>query len=403
MENHERTVTDLPAVLGGKPIRPGGPPDWPPDDPAIVAALQRAVAERTWGKYRGPHCGQLSERLAKDHRCEHVILCCSGTAAIELALRGLKVDSGDEVVLAAYDFKGNFQDVLAVGATPVLVDVDWENWNMDPSRLQAALGPATKAIIATHLHGGVVPMSAVMQIARARQVPVIEDACQMPGAIIEGRTAGTWGDVGIHSFGGSKLLSAGRGGALLTNDADVVQRARLYSQRGNEAYPLSELQAAVLIPQFERLDERNARRAENVARLCALLGSQSGLTPFRNSAAESSPGFYKFGLQYEPALFDGLSRDDFAAAMRAEGIAIDPGFRALHTTHSRRRYRSVGELTNAADADQHVLVLHHPVLLGEQADMDQIIAALDKVRRHATMIREQTQATGRTGPWSRDE
>ena len=114
-----------------------------------------------------------------------------------------------------------------------------------------------RAVIVSHLHGGLAAMPEIRAWADLRGVAVVEDACQVPGARIAGRLAGTWGDVGVLSFGGSKLLSAGRGGALLTDRSDVVQRIKIYSERGNQAYPLSELQAAVLLPQLESLAERN--------------------------------------------------------------------------------------------------------------------------------------------------
>jgi len=385
MPHSASTSENLPALLGGTPVRPEGPPEWPFDDPAVAEALQRALADRTWGKYHGPHCEQLAAALAEYHTCQHVQLCASGTVAVELALRGLKIGDLDEVILAAYDFKGNYQDVLAVGAKPVLVDIATDNWNFDPERIESALSAATKAIIVSHLHGGVVPMPRLMDVARANDVAVIEDACQMPGANVFGRKAGMWGDVGVLSFGGSKLLTAGRGGAILTNNEQIVQRARLYSQRGNEAYPLSELQAAVLIPQLEQLDKLNQRRAENVARLLGLLSSEKGLQPFKNKPSDSQPGYYKLGFQYDPAHFHGLSRDDFSAAMRAEGIAFDAGFRALDRIHSARRYRKTDSLSNAHAADERSLILHHPVLLGEANDVKQIVEALDKTHQYATM------------------
>lgn len=385
MSDSDSTSENLPALLGGKPVRPEGPPDWPFDDPGVAEALKRALAERTWGKYHGPHCEQLSAALAEYHACGHVQLCASGTVAVELALRGLKIGNGDEVILAAYDFKGNYRDVITVGAKPVLVDVAAGNWNFDPETIESALSAETKAIIVSHLHGGMVPMPRVMDVARANGLSVIEDACQMPGAKVFGRKAGTWGDVGVLSFGGSKLLSSGRGGALLTGNEQIVQRARLYSQRGNEAYPLSELQAAVLIPQLKKLDTLNQRRAENVERLLGLLSSEEGLLPFENEPSDSQPGYYKLGFQYNPAHFNGLPRDEFAAAMRAEGIALDAGFRALDRIHSARRYRKAGSLSNAGAADGRSLILHHPVLLGEANDIEQIAQSLDKTHQFATM------------------
>src|SRR5205807_3424138 len=154
----------------------------------------------------------------------------------------------------------------------------------DPARLHAAVSPATRAVIVSHLHGGLVPMPAVLEVAAAHRLAVIEDAAQCPGAVVQGRKAGTGGDVGVWSFGGSKLLTAGRGGALLTRRRDLHQRARLWLHRGNHVCPLSELQAAVLLPQLAKLDARNAYRAANVARLLGVLDENPGLRPFSNRA-----------------------------------------------------------------------------------------------------------------------
>src|SRR5207253_3531136 len=142
-----------------------------------------------------------------------------------------------------------------------------DNWNLRLDALPAAIGPATRAVIVSHLHGGLVPMRELTALASAKGIRVIEDAAQVPGALVQGRKAGAWGDAGILSFGGSKLLSAGRGGALLTSQADVHQRARLYQHRGNVLSPLSELQAAVLLPQLDKLDARNARLILHVKNL----------------------------------------------------------------------------------------------------------------------------------------
>src|SRR5215510_2424867 len=113
------SLSESPAILGGRRIRPEGPPDWPPPDPAVAARVKQALDDGAWGKYHGPHIAELTHLLAAYYQIAHAIPCASGTAAVELALRGLAVGSGHEVILAAYDFKGNFQDVLAVGAMPV--------------------------------------------------------------------------------------------------------------------------------------------------------------------------------------------------------------------------------------------------------------------------------------------
>tara|TARA_R110002095_G_scaffold34106_2_gene32620 strand:- start:4589 stop:5782 length:1194 start_codon:yes stop_codon:yes gene_type:complete len=385
-----RLSHEKPASLGGTPCFPEGPPDWPFPDQAVNQVLQEAQQSGAWGKYHGPWSEQLQQELATLHQTEEVILCASGTAAIELALRGLGIGTGDEVILAAYDFEGNFKNILTVGATPVLVDVDSRNCNLDLNLLEQAITTSTRSILVSHLHGGLVPMQALCALAEKRGIPVIEDACQIPGALIEGRIAGSGGDIGVLSFGGSKLLTAGRGGALLTSSPQIAQRVRLYSYRGNEAYPLTELQAALLIPQLKTLPIHNQTRRENVEHLLLQLGNNSGLTGLINAehlnTDSSCPGYYKLGFQYHPEHFAGLSRTLFCQLMQAEGIALYPGFRALHAIHSRKRFKQVNELPVATACDQSLVVLHHPILLTNQKNMERIARAVSRIQHHAESI-----------------
>ncbi len=375
----------LPALLGGPPARPQGPPSWPFPDEDVLAALQSAYGDGSWGKYQGVYVERLQQALQAYFQVPYVLSVSSGTFAVELALRALKVGPGDEVVLSAYDYPGNFLAVHAVGAVPVLLDVNASNGNLEVNRLPEAFGPATRALLVSHLHGGLVPMREVMEQARERHVAVIEDAAQSPGAVVQGQRAGAWGDVGILSFGGSKLLTAGRGGALLTRHADVHQRARVHLNRGNLLCPLSELQAAVLVPQLAKLDQRNERRAANVRRLRALLADVPGLQPFDNRGIEGEPAYYKAGFRYDAAAF-GLTRDHFVAALRAEGVAFDEGFRALHVGRSPQRFRAIGDLSAAGRAHRETLVLHHPVLLLEPEGVEEVAATVRKTYLNAERL-----------------
>ncbi|MFN8853984.1 MAG: DegT/DnrJ/EryC1/StrS family aminotransferase [Planctomycetaceae bacterium] len=377
---------DCAALLGGTPLVPEGPPTWPPRDPAWTEGLRAALADGSWGRYHGPWCDRLRETLRLSHQLEHASLTCSGTAAVELALRGLGVTTGDEVILAAYDFKGNFQDVLALGATPVLVDVRPDNWALDVDQVAGAVTPRTRAIIASHLHGAHVDMARLTELARQRQIGLLEDACQAPLATVQGRVAGTWGDVATLSFGGSKLVTAGRGGAVLTARADVAQRIRLHTQRGNEAYPLSELQAAALLPQWEQLRLQNAERLKTVTALRHAFADQGpalGLRPCPHPGPDCHPVFYKWGFQFDRTSWDGLTRDQLAQALRAEGVALDPGLRGLHKIHSSRRFRAVGSLDEASRADREILTLHHPLLLRPWPEACRVAEAVRKLRPQA--------------------
>ena len=380
-----RNTPDTPAILGGPPVRPEGPPLWPPDDPDVTTALHRAADQGAWGRYHGPFCDDLRLLLQQFHHVAHAWLCSSGTAAVELALRGVGVRPGDEVILAAYDFKANFTNVLALGATPVLVDVNSGDWQLDVALVEEAITPQTRAIIATHLHGGRVDCFGLRSVVGDRPIAIIEDACQCPGAWISGRRAGSLGDVGVLSFGGSKLTAAGRGGALLTDNPQIMERVKRHVLRGNDLSPLSELQAAVLIPQWRALDARNAHRAARVRELATALGP----VPLRMLADldhQQDSGYYKVGFEYAQQALGPLSRDLFCRAMRAEGIALFPGFRSLHRIHAARRFRTVRRLVVADEVDEKATVLHHPVLLGTPAEMAEIAAAAKKIRNHAAEI-----------------
>lgn len=374
------------AINGGEPAFPAGPPGWPLADEDIRVALDAAWRDGSWGRYEGPHGERLAELLAAMHGTPHVLACSSGTIAVELALRGLGIDAGDEVILAAYDFPGNFRSIEATGARPVLVDINPRTWCVDVQHLEAAIGPNTRAVIVSHLHGGLSEMPAICEIATRRGLTVVEDACQSPGAVVAGRPAGSWGDVGVLSFGGSKLLTAGRGGAIVTRRADIFQRAKIFCERGNHAFPLSELQAAVLIPQIEKLPERNARRCENVRWLLAALRDVAGLAaialPPEHSAlpvhAADRPSFYKVAFLYDAAACGGRSRDEFIAAIQAEGVALDAGFRGF-ADRSENRCRKPLPLPHARRAAEATLLWHHPVLLETHETIDRVAEAIQKV------------------------
>jgi dTDP-4-amino-4,6-dideoxygalactose transaminase len=197
--------------------------------------------------------------------------------------------------------------------------------------------------------------------------------------MIDGRISGTSGDVGVLSFGGTKLTAAGRGGAVLSNRQEVVERIKRHVMRGNDLSPLSELEAAALVPQWRMLQEWNERRVENVRILTGLLAEFPGLRMLTAPTSRTTSGFYKVGFEYDVTKMSGLSRESFCRAMQAEGVAFSPGFRGLHRIHASRRFRAAGPLPVADVADDRIVVLHHPVLLDGDTEMREIANAARKV------------------------
>jgi len=241
----------------------------------------------------GPEVTGLEEEVARYSQCAHGIGCASGTDALLLSLRALGVGPGDEVVTTAYSFFASAGTIVNAGGTPVFVDIDPRTYNMDPHRLEAAITPKTKAVIAVHLYGQCCDLTAVKAVCDKHQVWLIEDAAQAIGAEWEGKRAGSVGDFGCFSFFPSKNLGgAGDGGMIVTRNAEFADKLRLLREHG--AKPkyyhsivgtnarLDALQAAILRVKLRHLDRWSEARARNADLYDKLFeGSRVG-RPFRD-------------------------------------------------------------------------------------------------------------------------
>ena len=368
------------AVFGGQPEIDFPIPDWPGVMPDVTEHVERALRDGSWGRYESTWTDELIQALSKQFQQTKVSLCCSGTVGVELALRAAGVEPGREVILAGYDFPGNFRAIESIGAKPVLVDVVAGGWTIDTDQIAAAITTDTAAVIASHLHGQLADVQQIREIADANKIAFVEDACQVPGAAIASRPAGSFGHVSVLSFGGSKLLTAGRGGAVLTSDPQMHQRLRVYADRGNDAFPLSQLQAASLVPQLKTLSQRTKTRNENATALSARLSDCPGLNRQSLEAVSTahSSAWYKIPLLLDSAATERHSRADFIAAMQAEGLPIDVGFRGF-AIRSERRCRKLGELPNSQVAASQTMLLHHSVLQLDRAQLNRVAAAILKV------------------------
>ncbi len=356
---------------------------WPVADSEVKAALDESYESGSWGQYHGPNCEELIEQLSQYFDCEHAALCSSGTVGVELALRGCGIAPGEGVALAGYDFPGNFRAVDALAARPVLVDICKESWSLDADSLADISHDDIKAVIVSHLHGGLADMPRIMSLARSRGWLVVEDACQQPGALQQGQKVGTWGDVGVLSFGGSKLLTAGRGGAVLSNNAGIIQRMKIYSEQGNQAYPLSELQAAVLRPQLRKLDERNEVRRQRIE---LIRQKTAELADCLQPVAKPNGGlsaFYKFAWSYLPAEDKPERRDELLKRLHERNVPIDGGFRGF-TSRGARRCEKPVPLPVSDRLSRSTILLHHPILLAHEKVALQLAEVLNQVVRQTT-------------------
>ena len=260
----------------------------------IDAAVQSVMESARF--IGGPEVTGLEEEVARYSQCPHAVACASGTDALLLSLRALGVGPGDEVVTSAYSFFASAGTIVNAGGTPVFVDIDPRSYNLDPHRLEAAITPKTKAVIAVHLYGQCCDMTQVKAVCDKHQIWLIEDAAQAIGSEWEGKRAGSVGDFGCFSFFPSKNLGgAGDGGMIVARNPEFADKLRLLREHG--AKPkyyhsivgtnsrLDALQAAILRVKLRYLDRWSEARAHNADLYDKLFeGSRIG-RPYRDPRA----------------------------------------------------------------------------------------------------------------------
>ncbi len=226
---------------------------------AVMRAAQGLLHTNGWRTYTGSHQTKLVEALASLLGANHVGLTCSGSAALELVLHACRLGAGDEVLLSAYDYPGNFAAIERCGLRPALVDVTADSWSISLDSLNETWTDQCRVLVVSHLHGQLQNMSALGDWCRQRDIILIQDACQAVGAALGDKPLAQWADATIISFGGSKTLSAGRGGAWCIQADQLAQYARMAAGVGSGAYELSELQAAMVLAQLPYLEQINER------------------------------------------------------------------------------------------------------------------------------------------------
>ncbi len=315
-------------------------------DPQLLAELMETiegVAERA-AFTLGEEVEGFEREFAEWCEVEHAVGVSSGTAALELALRGLGVGPGDEVVVPANSFIATAEAVSAAGATPVLVDVDGETALLTAEIAERAITPRTRCMIPVHLYGRTVEMNPLLELCRSRGIFVVEDACQAHGARYRGRPAGSLGDAGCFSFYPTKNLGAwGDGGAVVTGDADLASRVRLLRSHGEgtrhrhempaRTDRLDALQAAILRVKLKHLDEAiDGRRRAGTALREALTDS-----PVSPPPAPSADGDHVFHL----FVVRSAARDALREHLDTHGVAS-----AIHyptPIHLQPAYAGLGQ------------------------------------------------------------
>lgn len=333
---------------------------------AVAGRLEELSRDGGWRSYVGPWSEQLQSELPRVIGGKFCELTCSGTAALELLMRGMGIDQADEVLLAGYDYPGTFAAIERVGARPVLVDVDATGWGLDLDCLDAAFQPTCKALLVSHLHGSIQPLDRISDWCRSRGVKLLQDACQCVGATYRGQPLGEWSDAVFISFGGGKVLSAGRGGAWLTGDPQLAQHTKLAAGAGSGAFELSQLQAAVVLAQLPYLSSVNKQCREFFSSVGDALTRIRPLlsTPWIKDINETA--FYQAGWLM-PLMGEGETTMQVVSSEESGSshIKFGSGFPGFHR-RSPRRCRIASPLVNTARAAEQTKTVHYSIATSSQ-------------------------------------
>jgi dTDP-4-amino-4,6-dideoxygalactose transaminase len=336
-----------------------------------------------------------------------------------VALNGIGIEPGDEVLVPPYTFVATINVILRQFALPVFIDTDIETFQIDATKIETSISPRTKAILPVHIGGSACDLDAVLKISERHQIPVIEDACQAHLAEWRGRKVGTYGKAGCFSFQASKNLNSGEGGAILTDDDNLHDRLYTFHNNGTSrnqkrttfAYDgtganlrLTEFQAAILMAQMTRIEEQAKTRTANALYLTAQLKEIPGITPARMYDGCTRNAYHLYMFRYEQEKFGGLSRASFLRALCAEGIPASAAYFPLNkepflkATLSSRTYQLLypkqvldewEERTHCPNNDRlckEGVWLTQTMLLGPRSDMDSIAGAIRKIQAHASEL-----------------
>lgn len=418
----------VPAVLGGTPVRTKPWPKWPvwdvdTDEKQVVEVLRKGVWCRAGVKQSV--VSEFEKQWAATLGVKRALAVVNGTNSLIIALKMLDIGGGDEVIVTPYTFIATISAILEAGAMPVFADVDPQTFQIKPENIEKKITPRTRAILPVHILGLPSDMIRIMEIARKHNLLVVEDACQAWMAEINHQKVGTFGNVGCFSFQNSKHLAIGEGGALISNDDEFMDRChsyhdcgRAYGQmvdpvggqyimRGNNLR-MTEYQASIGLAQLKRLDEQTTLRNKNAEYLKSKIAKIPGILPYKLYDHVTRASFHLFPFRYIKEEFNGLPRDKFFRALRAEGVPASGGYTGLlfsmpylNDAFQSKNYQKMypkdmldfkkfvanNQCPESEKLSNETGVwISQSMLLGTQSDMDDIYNAIEKIHKNSAKI-----------------
>lgn len=402
------------ALKGGDPVRTKGWTRWPIWDPDTEEPMLEVLRSGKWWMGSGNKCEEFEREYAELIGARRAVATASGSTALIAALHVMGVDAGDEVIVSPYTFIATYNVIFNQKALPVFADTDPETFTIDPQRIEEKIGDRTSAILPVHILGLPADMNRINAIAKKHGLAVVEDACQAWLAEYDGRMCGTLGDLGCFSFQHYKHIPCGEGGAVTGNDDRLMDLVHAYhncgrphgeTMKGLTGYPvrgsnkrMTEFQAVILLYQLKRARKDADRRLENARYLDAKLRDIPGIIPCQLTEGATRSAYHLYPFRYKKEFFDDLPREQFMAALEAEGIPCSGGYNAqyfdglveealrskgygrLFSEERLNRYREeLHQLPGNEQLTREAVWFSQNMLLTESKDMDDIIRATQKV------------------------
>ena len=390
------------AIFGGTPIRTRPFPVWPRITEDIKSSVLDTIENDEWG-IGSSAIDLFNNKFAEMQDAKFSLAIHSGTSAIWISLKASGVEAGDEVIIPSYTFIATATAVILANAVPVFADIDLETGNIDPESIEQLISNNTKAIIPVHTAGSPADMDRIIDISVKHNISIIEDAAQAHGAQLNGKKVGAIGLGGIFSFQTSKNMSAGEGGAIVSNNQSFIDRCFSYHNcgrvRDGDWYEhhilgsnlrMSALNAAILIPQISTLVSDFSLREKNRRLLDQAINTIDGLIPMKNiDGGKSSNHIYM--CRYVENEFEGVKRNVFFKAMQAEGVFTYKGWSPLYkeplfAINSKEypwledlKYKTLYHENTEMFAEKQAVWLKQNHLIGTIDDTNDIINAFEKV------------------------
>ena len=394
-------------------------PSWPQLTSGARENLTACLESTHWCKQyeEATYVETFEDAFATYHDAEHAIGVTNGTTAIQVALRAVGIRPGDEVLVTPYTWVSTAMAIVLEGGIPRFVDVDPTTYNIDPDAIRAAVTEDTAGIIGVHVGGYPMDLDELVPIYRDHNLFFIEDCAHAQGTEWRGRKVGTFGHVGTFSFQQSKSLTAGEGGAIITNDDRIAEMGRTVHWMGRDPggklghirnasnHRMSEFLGAVLLGQLDELDDQNARRQANEAILREELEAIDGIEMKPRDDRITNRGYFCVNVKYDREAFAGIDRRTFVNALQAEGVPVNLGVHGgepLYRQPSFTREQLSAHLSDVSDlpnyGTMHLpgveelsrrnVTFTHQTLLADAAGIRSIGDAIRKIQERAEELRE---------------